>query len=212
MQVHTTPLFVCFNTISLVVYSGLNLLSFYHDSILTGANLKTVVAGSVVGPTLTDLQRYLKFWTRNSAPYRWLSNFLSVIKIIEVVVEMAAHKRIDKERKWSLIVMLEMAKAIARLALIYVTKGRPLIYPLVPERPPEFAHAEVTIKNVDAGGVGEGYVGQMSNKTFASMTPLQSSLDNAINVDGAGKGLDGYKNVIYKYLSDQAGTIVRETS
>ena len=200
------------------MYAGLNLLSFYNDSILSGANIKTISANNVVGPTLTDLQRYLKHWSSSSRTYRWLSNFLNVIKIIEVFLEMSVHKRINREKKWSLIVLLEIAKALGKLAMIYVTKGRPLIHPFVPERPAEFAQVDVKIRE----DLPESkYTGKQSNKTFDTISKIEGSLDSALKPPSSADSSVSsptnlasihdsgeYKNAIYRYLSNQAGTVV----
>ncbi|KAH8916998.1 peroxisome membrane protein, partial [Atractiella rhizophila] len=100
------------------VYSALNLLSFYHDSILPPA------------PHPSPHARYTRWWTNSNAIYKLVARALVVLKTVELAIEM----RVSEKRRESTVVALESIKTLLRLLLLFLTRRRPTIYPPIAER------------------------------------------------------------------------------
>ncbi|KAH8923923.1 peroxisome membrane protein [Atractiella rhizophila] len=100
------------------VYSALNLLSFYHDSILPPA------------PHPSPHARYTRLWTSSNAIYKLVARALVVLKTVELAIEM----RVSEKRRESTVVALESIKTLLRLLLLFLTRRRPTIYPPIAER------------------------------------------------------------------------------
>ena len=111
------------------LHSSIQLLSIYHDNLLTRAMSKL--------PTMPRQQtmhsRYTKFWTQRSKFYRRIATLLSMIQYTELLWEMTAKRKGEKVR-WRVVVILEIIKAVCRLCLLRITNSRPLVTPHLPER------------------------------------------------------------------------------
>lgn len=59
-----------------------------------------------------------------------------MVTYTQLLCEMAAKRRGGERARWRVVVLLETIKAIFRLLLLRVTKSRPLITPVLPEREP----------------------------------------------------------------------------
>lgn len=112
------------------VHSGVQLLSLYHDSLLSKAMAQ--MPGTRKQP-LTPHHRYTKFWTQKSPTYKRIALVLQMIQYTELLWEMAAKRKGEKVR-WRVIVLLEVVKAVCRLLLLRLTNSRPLLSPPLPQR------------------------------------------------------------------------------
>jgi peroxin-16 len=123
------------------LHSSIQLLSMYHDTLLTRAISK--LPG--MPRQQTPHNRYTKFWIQRSTFYRRIATLLSMIQYTELLWEMAAKRKGERVR-WRVVVILEVIKAICRLCLLKITNSRPLITPPLPEREviPEEAKSEDT--------------------------------------------------------------------
>ncbi|KAK8023503.1 peroxisomal membrane protein [Apiospora rasikravindrae] len=120
------------------LHSGVQLLSLYHDTVLLRALSQMQIPGSNLMPRLlppSPHARYTRFWTARSTFYRRIALLLQVVQYTELLWEMAAKRRGDKV-KWRVVVILEALKALCRLLLLRITRSRPLVTPVLPEREP----------------------------------------------------------------------------
>ncbi|KZF20710.1 peroxin [Xylona heveae TC161] len=117
------------------VHSGVQLLSLYHDSLLSRAMAtRQSGPGSRAPPQQPTLHnRYTRFWTRTSSTYKRIALLLQIVQYTELLWEMAAKRKGEKVR-WRVIVLLEGIKALCRLLLLRLTNSRPLVSPPLPQR------------------------------------------------------------------------------
>ncbi|PYH68721.1 peroxisomal membrane protein PEX16 [Aspergillus vadensis CBS 113365] len=113
------------------VHSGVQLLSLYHDSLVS--RVISRLPSKIPRPTPSPHARYTKYWTSHSSLYQRIAIALQMIQYTELLWEMAARRRGEKVR-WRVIVLIEAAKAICRLLLLRLTNSRPLVSPPLPER------------------------------------------------------------------------------
>lgn len=113
------------------VHSGVQLLSLYHDSLVS--KVISQLPSTVPRPTPTPHSRYTKYWSSRSPLYRRVALALQMLQYTELLWEMAARRRGQKTR-WRVVVFIEFAKAICRILLLRLTKSRPLVNPPLPER------------------------------------------------------------------------------
>ncbi|EJT79808.1 peroxisomal membrane protein PEX16 [Gaeumannomyces tritici R3-111a-1] len=129
------------------IHSGVQLLSLYHDSLLERAAAAAAAdtsppspssssAKSKAAPSRSIHTRYTSFWSQNSAMYRRVARALQIVQYTQLLVEMAARRRGDDRLRWRLVVLVEAFKALCRLILLRITRGRPLLTPALPERQP----------------------------------------------------------------------------
>lgn len=111
------------------LHSSIQLLSMYHDTLLTRAISKLPGMPKHQSPH----NRYTKFWTQRSRLYRRTATLLAVVQYTELLWEMAA-KRKGERIRWRVVVILEIIKASCRLCLLKITGARPLVTPPLPER------------------------------------------------------------------------------
>ncbi|KAG9244046.1 peroxisome membrane protein [Calycina marina] len=111
------------------LHSSIQLLSIYHDNLLTRAISKL----PPIPRQQTMHSRYTKFWTQKSKYYRRVATLLSMIQYTELLWEMMAKRRGEKVR-WRVVLILEIIKALCRLCLLRITNSRPLVTPHLPER------------------------------------------------------------------------------
>ncbi|CAM1501536.1 Fc.00g035200.m01.CDS01 [Cosmosporella sp. VM-42] len=113
------------------IHSGVQLLSLYHDSLLRRAVSRLPVA------TIPSAHaRYTRFWTQKSAAYRRIAMLLQMVIYTEMLWEMSAKRKGGEKSRWKVVVILEAIKAICRLLLLRITRSRPLVTPVLPEREP----------------------------------------------------------------------------
>ncbi|KAL4881516.1 peroxisome membrane protein [Aspergillus karnatakaensis] len=113
------------------VHSGVQLLSLYHDSLIS--KVITSLPPTVRRPTPTPHTRYTKYWTSQSSLYQKIALALQTVQYTELLWEMVARRRSEKVR-WRVVVLIEIVKAICRLFLLRLTNSRPLVSPPLPER------------------------------------------------------------------------------
>jgi peroxin-16 len=79
--------------------------------------------------------RYTRFWTLKSALYRRVAYVMQIVQYVELLCEMAAKRRGERTR-WRVVILLEAVKAVCKLLLLRITRSRPLVTPMLPERDP----------------------------------------------------------------------------
>ncbi|OJJ44192.1 hypothetical protein ASPZODRAFT_135682 [Penicilliopsis zonata CBS 506.65] len=143
------------------VHSGVQLLSLYHDSLVSRVIAR--LPSTVPRPTPTPHSRYTKYWASQSSLYRQVALALQVIRYTELLWEMIARRRGEKVR-WRIIVLIEAVKAICRLILLRLTKYRPLVSPPLPER--EVDPRSVEEESGDWNGMGSCETERSSDSTW----------------------------------------------
>ncbi|KAG0004153.1 Peroxisomal membrane protein pex16 [Entomortierella chlamydospora] len=141
------------------LFSTLNLLGIYHDTILT----KHVASlPATHRPTPSALNRYTRDWQNSSVAYRRIVLLLTVIQYTEVLIEMSVQKKWGQQYKWRVITALETIKAVGRLGLMRLTNGRMLMHPVHTERDvdpaklADLAEAELSVKESHWTGTRTG--------------------------------------------------------
>ncbi|KAI3400791.1 hypothetical protein diail_2000 [Diaporthe ilicicola] len=119
------------------IHSSVQLLSLYHDLLLFRATLSSSPSSSK-GPGPTALSkslhaRYTRFWTAKSKLYRRVAIVLQMVQYTELLLEMWAKRR-GEAMRWRVVVLIEAVKAFCRLLLLRITRSRPLVTPVLPER------------------------------------------------------------------------------
>ena len=120
------------------IHSSVQLLSLYHDLLLFRSTLSPSSSPSSAARFPTTLSkslhaRYTRFWTAKSALYRRVAIVLQMVQYTELLLEMWAKRRGEAVR-WRVVVIIEAAKAFCRLLLLRITRSRPLVTPVLPER------------------------------------------------------------------------------
>ncbi|KAJ5661640.1 Peroxisome membrane protein Pex16 [Penicillium maclennaniae] len=113
------------------VHSGVQLLSLYHDTLVS--RVISRLPSTVPRLPPTPHARYTKYWSTRSSLYQKVAVALQMLQYTELLWEMAARRRGQKTR-WRVVVFLEFAKAVCRLLLLRLTNSRPLVSPPLPER------------------------------------------------------------------------------
>ncbi|KAJ5959050.1 Peroxisome membrane protein Pex16 [Penicillium vulpinum] len=113
------------------VHSGVQLLSLYHDSLVS--RVIDRLPSTILRRPPTPHSRYTKYWTSRSSLYRQVALALQMLQYTELLWEMAARRRGQKTR-WRVVVFIEFGKAVCRLLLLRLTNSRPLVSPPLPER------------------------------------------------------------------------------
>ncbi|KAJ5603571.1 peroxin Pex16-Penicillium chrysogenum [Penicillium hordei] len=113
------------------VHSSVQLLSLYHDSLVS--RVVDRLPSTVPRPPPTPHSRYTKYWTSRSSLYHQVALALQMLQYTELLWEMAARRRGQKTR-WRVVIFIEFAKAVCRLLLLRLTNSRPLVSPPLPER------------------------------------------------------------------------------
>lgn len=111
--------------------SGVQLLSLYHDNLLSRALAQSLRGQKAVHQNPHN--RYTRFYCQKSPLYRRTATSLQCVQYTELLLEMMAKRRGERAR-WRVVVLLEAIKAICRLILMRLTNSRPLLSPPLPER------------------------------------------------------------------------------
>ncbi|KAK4150279.1 peroxisomal membrane protein PEX16 [Chaetomidium leptoderma] len=137
------------------IHSGVQLLSLYHDTLLRRAHTLTKLP---VPPSLSQPPaphgRYTRFWTLKSALYRRVAYVLQIVHYVELLCEMAAKRRGERTR-WRVVILLEAIKAVCKLLLMRITRSRPLVTPILPEREPIPEEPPEGEEEAESGELGE---------------------------------------------------------
>ncbi|KAG0354419.1 Peroxisomal membrane protein pex16, partial [Gamsiella multidivaricata] len=113
------------------LFSTLNLLGLYHDTILT-KHINSLPPTH--RPTPSPLNRYTRDWQSSSVAYKRIVMLLTIIQYTEVLIEMGIQKKWGQQYKWRVITALEAIKAAGRLGLMRLTNNRMLMHPVHVER------------------------------------------------------------------------------
>lgn len=113
------------------IHSGVQLLSLYHDNLLQKALSRLPMASLPSAHA-----RYTRHWTQKSSAYRRIAMLLQMVIYTEMLWEMSAKRRGGERSRWKVVVILEAIKAFCRLLLMRITRSRPLVSPVLPEREP----------------------------------------------------------------------------
>ena len=111
--------------------SGVQLLSLYHDNLLSRALAHSLRGQKNVHQSPHN--RYTRFYSQKSPLYRRTATTLQCVQYTELLLEMMA-KRKGERTRWRVVVLIEFLKAICRLILMRLTNSRPLLSPPLPER------------------------------------------------------------------------------
>ncbi|KAM0325029.1 hypothetical protein ACHAQA_007565 [Verticillium albo-atrum] len=137
------------------VHSSVQLLSLYHDGLLARALARLPIT-KIPSPH----NRYTQFWTQRNAMYRRVAMVLQMVTYTQLLWEMAAKRKGGNRGRWRVVVLLEAIKALCRLLLLRITRSRPLVTPVLPEREPvpedpeEEAAAASELQQLIGGGSG----------------------------------------------------------
>ncbi|KAG0157979.1 hypothetical protein PDIDSM_5491 [Penicillium digitatum] len=132
------------------VHSGVQLLSLYHDSLVS--RVIDRLPSTVPRPPPTPHSRYTKYWTSSSSLYRKVALALQMLQYTELLWEMVARRRGQKTR-WRVVIFIEFAKAVCRLLLLRLTNSRPLVSPPLPEREVDPRTTEEETPQIDWNGM-----------------------------------------------------------
>ncbi|KAK5702960.1 Ribulose bisphosphate carboxylase large chain [Elasticomyces elasticus] len=155
--------------------TGVQLLSLYHDSLLSRATAQKPQRKQHQSPH----NRYTKFYCQKSKTYKRMAVTLQVIQYTELLLEMMA-KRQGEKAKWRAVVVLEAVKAMCRLVLMRLTNSRPLLSPPLPERdvvPEQPAQDEEMIPSPPSERSEAGSEQWTMPRTSLTLPPLPSSED-----------------------------------
>ncbi|KAG0027468.1 Peroxisomal membrane protein pex16 [Podila clonocystis] len=141
------------------LFSTLNLLGIYHDTILT-KHVASLPASH--RPTPSPHNRYTRDWQSNSLTYKRVALAMTIIQYTEVLIEMGVQKKWGAQYKWRVITALEAFKVAGRVALMRLTNQRMIVYPVHTERDvdpatlADLAEAELSVKESHWTGTRTG--------------------------------------------------------
>ncbi|XP_043371558.1 peroxisomal biogenesis factor 16 isoform X5 [Dermochelys coriacea] len=139
--------------LSELVYSASNLLVLLNDWILR-----------------KELQRTLPV----SLPQQKLLTWLSVLECVEVFAEMGAAKVWSEMGRWTIIILIQLAKAILRLLLLLWYKAGIQTSP--PIMPLDREQQQLQTEDMEGSSVGkeQTYVGRRSSRVVRSLESMLS--------------------------------------
>lgn len=114
-----------------VVYSGIQVLALYHDSLVSRAISQ--LPSTIPRRRETSHTRYTKYWSNERPLYRRVALVLQMIRYTELFWEMLARRRGEKVHR-RVVVLIEAVKAICRFLLLRVTGSGLLVRAPLPER------------------------------------------------------------------------------
>ncbi|KAG0346176.1 Peroxisomal membrane protein pex16 [Podila humilis] len=141
------------------LFSTLNLLGIYHDTILT-KHVASLPASH--RPTPSPHNRYTRDWQGHSLTYKRVALALTIIQYTEVLIEMGVQKKWGAQHKWRVVTALEAFKVAGRVALMRLTNKRMIVYPVHTERDvdpsalADLAEAQLSVKESHWTGARTG--------------------------------------------------------
>lgn len=120
-----------------VAYTGINLVSLFHDYITAKNLLQRGIAHTPSGDPIPPP------YCLNTA--KWIS----FIQGIELLVEIFSTERLGTKGKWSSIFALECLKAFLRFKILYRTNGNILVHQGIPHRESSFSSGASAFKKID---------------------------------------------------------------
>lgn len=99
---------------SFIVTAALNLLSLYHDTLLTRRIKTDPKLRPLIPPSAHS--RFTHAWADKSAGYKWAARMLEILKFLQLLVEMSLRRsgRIGSGVIWRCIVGIEFVKCVHR--------------------------------------------------------------------------------------------------
>lgn len=96
------------NEIRFSVSASLNLMSLYHDTLLS----RIVREDPKFKPLIpsTAHTRYTRSWADKDSRYKWAARFLEVVRFAELVIEMGLRRKASAKNRWRGIILLELIK------------------------------------------------------------------------------------------------------
>lgn len=91
------------------MFAALNIIGLYHDSIVKKAADQLPDHKK---PRLSAHSRYTSYWLQHSKTYATCARLLTVLGYSELVIEMLGRKKLSRDRKWRLIILLEATKYV----------------------------------------------------------------------------------------------------
>lgn len=91
-----------------VVSATLNIMSFYHDVLLSRLARADPKFKPLIPPS--SHARYTRAWADKNARYKWAARVLEILRFVELVIEMGLKRRVSSKNKWRGIVLLESIK------------------------------------------------------------------------------------------------------
>jgi len=113
-----------FDFIAESIYSALNIINIYHDSIFAYREKSRS----------DPFNRYNKNMLNSSPLYKQIAYSLSIIKNLEVLVEVGVLRKFGSKARYQVVTQIEIIKAICRLILLYLSNKRMLLSTPLPER------------------------------------------------------------------------------
>ena len=98
------------------MYTFLNLLSLYHDTLLANPSPPSSSPSSTTTKTtsmslpVSPHSRYTRFWLKESRLYKTVARLLSIISYSQLLLEMAAKKYKGEKGRWRIVIGLESVK------------------------------------------------------------------------------------------------------
>ncbi|KAI8592423.1 peroxisome membrane protein [Geranomyces variabilis] len=127
------------------IFATVNLVSLYHDTILSHAALRQ----QPETPS-SKFNRYTRYMLRgggaaggaSAGPYRRIAYTLTIVQMFEVLMEMAATKLGGLKGKSRAVLSIEIVKVLCRTALFRLSQNRMTMHATVPERDYDLATVE----------------------------------------------------------------------
>ncbi|ORZ24318.1 peroxisome membrane protein [Absidia repens] len=115
---------------SQTIYSVLNLIKLYHNTILRrAADQVRLQKLNTNGIEESQFNKYKRYWCNKSRFYRVISRTLSVIAYTQVWMEMGLLRQGFRKSHYQWIAGLELIKSILNLAIFRITNRRMNLYP-----------------------------------------------------------------------------------
>lgn len=93
-----------------VVSAFLNLMSLYHDTLLSRIARADPKFKPLIPPT--PHSRYTRSWAEKNTLYKWAARTLEVIRFTELLIEMGMKRKLSSTSRWKGIVLLETIKYV----------------------------------------------------------------------------------------------------
>ncbi|KAI9474504.1 hypothetical protein LPJ78_001181 [Coemansia sp. RSA 989] len=166
------------------IYTLLNFVGIYHDSLLSKAANSGLLVDKEGQPLKIDVSpfnRYHGSLSRNLKLYRVLSLVLSSLQFSEKLVEMVVAKKFSDKLRWRVVSWIEILKCVLRLNLLHLSSRRMVTGTVIPERlvdPASLGTPNLALQT--AAKKGDLWTGERSKLNFTSVRDiLQKTEGNA---------------------------------
>ncbi|KAJ3128002.1 Peroxisomal membrane protein pex16 [Nowakowskiella sp. JEL0407] len=128
------------------VHASVDLISFFHNILLD----KEITQHSQSLPVASQLfNRYTREALSQSKAYKIVAYTLTIIRHVEIIVEMFSRKIGGERLQWNIVTFLETLKLTCRIILLKLLKNRMLLYPSVPEPMQDLSQLNSAETNTD---------------------------------------------------------------